>query len=672
MCSSRLGEVSSRAQASSSSGMRSPLRASARRAAPFGPGSPRRSASARCSLRELARAVLRRLGEVDAPRREARVRDAELAPAGAGGEQVGPRLRVAALGEPQPAARLEQERSGQRARRRVAELVGPGEGRVGVVELVELDQGVDEERERPQHRGRGRDGQLVLEADARVGLGVARAARTQQRHGADHAAVGEGDPPAARARRVDEGIAVGDRGVELLVDDQHDACRRSRAASRPRSTPPSKTGRSSATARSAGSPAIIAAIAALTLPELRGRGAPHAVERLGHGRRVRPPVGHVLGLQARERLGRQAGGVIEHRAGDVHRRREVAAEPERAGAAQRELAALLRRGGALDGGAQHGGSVGVQVRGQRLPELAGDVGGDGRVERRLGERAAQEPRGALGRAAGAGHGGRLPQRGHGGGIGERLGPQQVHRDVAPRRRARPRAAGRRGRARARARRAAGRGRGRRRRAGGRARRPRAARRRAARRPAGRRLRARGRRAGRRAAAARCGRGRRTARASGAAPSGSRARRRSTLRATCSGPKALSPDATSSVGAIRSATRWPSSACSRNGLPPVTAWQAWANEASACGSRARTSASAAAGPSGRGRTGGSARRPAARRAAPAPAPARPRAPRTARRAAARRAGGRAGRASAARARRPSGRRRPRAAAAPARPGRWPAT
>ena len=107
----------------------------------------------------------------------------------------------------------------------------------------------------------------------------------------------------------------------------------------------------------------------------------------------------------------------------------MAAEPERAGAAQRELAALPRRGRALDGGAQHRGSVGVQVRGKRLPELAGDVGGDGRVERRLGERAAQEPRGALGRAAGAGHGGRLPQRGHGGGVGDGLGPQQVHRDV---------------------------------------------------------------------------------------------------------------------------------------------------------------------------------------------------------------------------------------------------
>ena len=78
-------------------------------------------------LRELARAVLRRLGEVDAPRREARVRDAQLAPAGAGREQVGPGLRVAALREPQPAARLEEERSGERARRRVAEQVGPGQ-----------------------------------------------------------------------------------------------------------------------------------------------------------------------------------------------------------------------------------------------------------------------------------------------------------------------------------------------------------------------------------------------------------------------------------------------------------------------------------------------------------------------------------------------------------------
>ena len=154
VCSSRLGEVSSRAQASSSSGMRSPLRASARRAAPFGPGSPSALGEREVLLRELARAVLRRLGEVDAPGGEARVRDAQLAPAGAGREQVGLGVGVAALGEPQPAARLEEQRAGERARRRVAELAGPGERGVGVVELVELGQGVDEERERPQHRRR--------------------------------------------------------------------------------------------------------------------------------------------------------------------------------------------------------------------------------------------------------------------------------------------------------------------------------------------------------------------------------------------------------------------------------------------------------------------------------------------------------------------------------------
>ena len=50
--------------------------------------------------------------------------------------------------------------------------------------------------------------------------------------------------------------------------------------------------------------------------------------------------------------------------------------------------------------------------------------------------------------------------------------------------------------------------------------------------------------------------------------------------------------------------WVSSAPSRNGLPPVTAWQACANPALAAGSRCLTSVSVATGPSARGRTGGS--------------------------------------------------------------------
>ena len=52
--------------------------------------------------------------------------------------------------------------------------------------------------------------------------------------------------------------------------------------------------------------------------------------------------------------------------------------------------------------------------------------------------------------------------------------------------------------------------------------------------------------------------------------------------------------------------WVSSAPSRNGLPPVTAWQAWVNPALAAGSRCLTSVSVATGPSARGRTGGSGR------------------------------------------------------------------
>ena len=335
MCSSRLGEVSSRAQASSSSGMRSPLRASARRAAPLGPGSPSRSASARCSS---ASSASSRVGEIDAPGGEARVRDLELVPAGAGREQVGPGVRGAALREPQPAAGLEEERGRERAGRRVAEQAGPGQLGVGVLELVELGQGVDQERERPQHRRRRGDGQLVLERDARVGLGVARAARAHERHRAHHAAVGERDQPAARARRVDQGIALGERRVELVVEDQHQA---GDAAEQRVVLEDSEDGPAAARgpAPRARRPSI-AAIAALTRQRSVARGAAHPLARLGAGAGVRPRVRHVLGLQAGERLGRQVAGVVEHRAGDVHRGREVAAEAERAGAPQRQLAAL--------------------------------------------------------------------------------------------------------------------------------------------------------------------------------------------------------------------------------------------------------------------------------------------------------------------------------------------
>ena len=95
------------------------------------------------------------------------------------------------------------------------------------------------------------------------------------------------------------------------------------------------------------------------------------------------------------------------------RRLEVPGEAERAGAAQRDLAALRGRGGELDGLGQQDGGVGLDVGGEREPELAAHVGLDGRVERRLGERAAQEDGGALGRAAGRRARGGGAQRGDG-------------------------------------------------------------------------------------------------------------------------------------------------------------------------------------------------------------------------------------------------------------------
>ena len=69
------------------------------------------------------------------------------------------------------------------------------------------------------------------------------------------------------------------------------------------------------------------------------------------------------------------------------------------------------------------------------------------------------------------------------------------------------------------------------------------------------------------------------------------------RPTCSEPNVPSRAAVSSSGVPPSAMSWVSRAPRRNGLPPVTAWHAWANPALASGRRSRTSVSVATGPEG---------------------------------------------------------------------------
>ena len=151
----------------------------ARRPAPLGPGRPSAVGEREVLLGELGalRRVAERnerLGGVDAPAGDAGVPDAELGPAVGGGEQVGVRVRVAVLGEPQAGAALEQQRRAQRRRAADRRSWPARQGGVGIVELVELDQRVDEREQRPEHAAERRGGELVVEA---------RAARRPRRRG---------------------------------------------------------------------------------------------------------------------------------------------------------------------------------------------------------------------------------------------------------------------------------------------------------------------------------------------------------------------------------------------------------------------------------------------------------------------------------------------------------
>ena len=144
-----------------------------------------------------------------------------------------------------------------------------------------------------------------------------------------------------------------------------------------------------------------------------------------------------LGLEPRDGLGRRWRRLREPAAAEVDRVVEVAGQPERAGAAQRELAALRGRGGALDRLAQQDGSVGLHVSGERQPELdsarprrrPASSGGSASARRRKTAALSGAPR-AVARSAAARSAATVA------GVGAGFGVQQVQRDVARGRRAR--------------------------------------------------------------------------------------------------------------------------------------------------------------------------------------------------------------------------------------------
>ena len=114
-----------------------------------------------------------RLAGVDAPGGETWVADAERVPALGRIEQVGVRVGVTVLAKPQACAALEQQRRGKGSGRRIAEISRAGQDRLGVGEFAQLGQRVDEREDAPDQCCWRAMGQLDLEREAPVGLGVA-------------------------------------------------------------------------------------------------------------------------------------------------------------------------------------------------------------------------------------------------------------------------------------------------------------------------------------------------------------------------------------------------------------------------------------------------------------------------------------------------------------------
>ena len=284
-------------------------------------------------------------------------------------------------------------------------------------QVVGLHQHVDEERQAPQHGRRRGHGQLVLEGQPGVRLGVADLARPDERHRPEHAAVRERDQPAARARDVDERVAQRQRGLQLVVGDEASPSRRSPPASLARqpARPGSSTGRSSAWVSAAGWFSSMAQSRRRDPPQLERRrprrALAHVTARTPRSStrapcrwpRARPRAARAV-RPGRPRPARAPDG----RARRPRRKRPI--RPESPRAVQGDRAAL-------DGGDRGGDrlvqqvvGVGLHVRGERETELEPDVRLVGGAGRRLGDRAAQVRRRALRGAARAGPPRRLAQR----------------------------------------------------------------------------------------------------------------------------------------------------------------------------------------------------------------------------------------------------------------------
>jgi hypothetical protein len=136
----------------------------------------------------------------------------------------------AELGEPQAGAGLQQQRPGQHPGRRIALLSRRRQRGLRLVGLVEPDERVHEERQRPEDRRRPCNAELGLERDAGVGLGVPDLSAPQAGERPEHAAVRERDQPPARSRDVDDPLVAFPCRFEVVAEDQ--AQRRGRAEER--------------------------------------------------------------------------------------------------------------------------------------------------------------------------------------------------------------------------------------------------------------------------------------------------------------------------------------------------------------------------------------------------------------------------------------------------------
>ena len=375
-----------------------------------------------------------RAGGLDTPGREGGVAGFEPDPARGCGSSVRLRVGGAVLGEPQPRPALQQQGCAEGSGRRFAELAGGGECGVGGVELVGLGEGVHQWVQRPQQSGRrAAVGQLEVERETGVGLSLPDAAGAHERHGPDEAAVSERDQPAARAREIDERGAARGHGVDVVVGGEHDGGRGGqervglaveRAVGEERLEQRVDVG--------GRSPVERGLHGGVDAPEPESAGLQalglQPCPALASGVLVMPGVADEFGFEALAIIGRRSGAVLESSAAEVERMVEAAGEAECAGAAQGDLGALRRRRGELDGVVEHGGRVGLDVSGEREPELEPDARGGIRVERRLGDGAAEEARGAFRCAAGGCAGGGRAQSGDGGRVRLGLGVQQMERD----------------------------------------------------------------------------------------------------------------------------------------------------------------------------------------------------------------------------------------------------